>query len=78
MSLSMSQAIPIKGIEDLFRQLAGAVIGAAVDDAIAADVREWIGTAAPGTSTSIGRLALDLAVESGDVPRWTFNATVPD
>lgn len=73
-SVAVSRAIPAKAIEDELRVFAAAAIGFAVDPLIAPDVREWIATAAPGTSTIIGGLELELSTESGAAPRMSFEA----
>jgi hypothetical protein len=76
-SMTVSRAIPAPAIEDELRQFAAAVLGFAVDALIAVDVREWIATAAPGTSTRIGGVELEFSEEPGDAPRLSFEARIP-
>ena len=75
-SLVVSRAFPGKAIEEELRQFAAAAIGFAAHIDIAPAVREWIATAAPGSSVTIGGLELEFEAGAGDLPRMAFEVRI--
>jgi hypothetical protein len=74
----MSQAAPVPAIEELFRQLGAAVIGAALDPDVAGEAREWIKKARLGESATIANATFRLAADDADAQRLILDVRVAE